>query len=88
MLQNKNLSKNIIDVSFYEIIRQLQYKSKNKGKYFYQIDTFYPSTQTCSVCGNIDKKYKDLNERIYYCCNCENELDRDLNGATVLGCII
>ena len=81
MLQNKNLSKNIIDVSFYEIIRQLQYKSKNKGKYFYQIDTFYPSTQMCSVCSNIDSKYKDLKEREYYCCNCKNTLDRDLNAS-------
>ena len=81
MLQNKNLSKNIQDASFYEIIRQLQYKSKNKGKYLYQIDTYYPSSQTCSICGNIDTKYKKLNERIYKCCNCNNELDRDLNAS-------
>ena len=44
MLQNKNLSKNIQDAPFNEIIRQLQYKSINKGKYFYQIDTLYPSS--------------------------------------------
>ena len=81
MLQNKNLSKSIIDASFYEIIRQLQYKSKNKGKYFYQIDTFYPSSQTCSVCGRIDSKYKDLTIREYNCCNCKNILDRDLNAS-------
>ena len=60
MLQNKKLSKSITDASFHEIIRQLQYKSKNKRKYFYQIDTFYPSSQTCSVCGNIDSEYKDF----------------------------
>lgn len=81
MLSNKNLSKNIADASFYEIIRQLQYKSKNKRKYFYQINTYYPSTQTCSVCGNIDKKYKNLNERKYQCCNCDNIMDRDLNAS-------
>ena len=81
MLQNKKLSKSIQDASFYEIIRQLQYKSKFKGKYFYQIDTYYPSSQICSVCGNIDKKYKNLNERMYYCTNCHNELDRDLNAS-------
>ena len=45
MLQNKNLSKKVADASFYEIIRQLQYKAKYMGKYFYQIDTFYPSSQ-------------------------------------------
>ena len=81
MLQNKLLSKNIQDASFYEIIRQLQYKSKNKGKYFYQIDTFYPSTKTCSVCGNVNNKYSDLNERTYNCCNCKNKIDRDLNAS-------
>lgn len=81
MIQNKNLSKKLSDASFNEIIRQLQYKSKFKGKYFYQIDSFYPSSQTCSVCGNIDSKYKNLNERIYKCCKCQNELDRDLNAS-------
>lgn len=81
MLQNKNLSKTIQDASFSEIIRQLQYKSKNKGKYFYQIDTFYPSSQTCSVCNKIDKRYKDLMLRIYDCPKCNNIMDRDLNAS-------
>ena len=81
MLQNKNLSKKIIDASFHEIIRQLQYKTKWKGKEFYQIDTYYPSSQTCSVCESIDKKYRKLDERIYKCCSCHNELDRDLNAS-------
>ena len=81
MLQNKNLSKKIIDASFHEIIRQLQYKTKWKGKEIYQIDTYYPSSQTCSVCESIDKKYRNLDERIYKCCSCHNELDRDLNAS-------
>ena len=82
MIKKKNnLSKRIIDATFYEIIRQLQYKSKYKGKYFYQIDTYYPSSQTCSVCGNVDNKYKDLKERKYYCSKCQSILDRDLNAS-------
>ena len=81
MMQNKNLSKSIGDATFYEIIRQLQYKSRNKGKYYYQVDTFYPSSQTCSVCDNVDKKYKKLNERQYHCCNCDNMIGRDLNAS-------
>lgn len=81
MVQNKSLSKEVSDASFHEIIRQLQYKSKFKGKYFYQVDTYYPSSQTCSVCGGIDSKYKNLNERIYKCCRCQSELDRDLNAS-------
>ena len=81
MLGNKELSKKISDASFYEIIRQLEYKSKFKGKLFYQIDTYYPSSQECSVCGSIDKKYKDIKERVYKCSNCKNEVDRDLNAS-------
>ena len=81
MLKNHNLSKKISDASFNEIIRQLQYKSKYKNKLFYQVDTYYPSSQECSVCGNIDRKYKSLLERVYKCCKCHNEMDRDLNSS-------
>ena len=83
MVMNKesHLSKNICDATFSEILKQLEYKSKEKGKYFYKIDAFYPSSQTCSVCENIDKKYKDLNERIYKCKCCHCEMDRDLNAS-------
>ena len=81
MLGNKDLSKKISDASFYEIVRQFEYKSKFKGKLFYQIDTYYPSSQECSVCGNVDKKYKELKERIYRCSKCHNELERDFNAS-------
>ena len=81
MLKKHNLSKKISDASFYEIIRQLEYKSKYKNKLFYQIDEYYPSSQECNVCGNIDKKYKDLNERVYKCSNCGIKIDRDLNAS-------
>ena len=83
MVMNKetHLSKNICDATFSEILKQLVYKSKEKGKYFYKIDAYYPSSQACSVCENIDKKYKDLNERIYKCKCCHNKIDRDLNAS-------
>ena len=77
----KNLSKNISDATFSGILRQLEYKTKEKGKYFYKIDPYYPSSQTCSVCDNIDKKYKDIKERTYICNRCQNTLDRDLNAS-------
>ena len=81
MLKNHNLSKKISDASFNEIVRQLQYKSKFKSKRFYQVDKYYPSSQECSVCGNIDRKYKSLLEREYKCSKCHNEIDRDLNSS-------
>ena len=81
MDKNINLSKKINDATFREILKQLEYKSKEKGKYFFKINTYYPSSQTCSVCDNIDKKYKNLNERDYVCQCCKNTLDRDLNAS-------
>lgn len=83
MIMNKqnNLSKSISDAAFQEITRQLEYKSKEKGKYFYKINAYYPSSQICSVCNNQDNKYKDLGERTYNCKCCKNELDRDFNAS-------
>lgn len=79
--KKNTLSKNINDACFNEILRQLEYKSKFKGKQFYQIYEYYSSSQICSRCDNQDKKYKNLNERIYECTKCHLELDRDLNAS-------
>ena len=76
-----HLSKSIADASFNEIIRQLLYKSNYKGKYFYQVDEYYPSSQICSVCDHQNKVYKDLGKRTYKCNNCGVTIDRDLNAS-------
>ena len=81
MVQNKKLSKKIYDASWYELIRQLQYKSKLNGKICYQIDTYYPSSQTCSRCGDINKNVKDLKVRKWECPNCTNINNRDINAS-------
>ena len=79
--KTNNLSSKINDATFTEILRQLSYKAKIKGKKFYQVDTYYPSSQICSRCDNQDKKYKDLNEREYKCVKCGQALDRDFNSS-------
>ncbi len=79
--KNNKLSSKINDATFSEIIRQLLYKSKYKGKEFYEVDTYYPSSQICSRCNNQNKKYKDLTKREYKCSKCGEELDRDLNAS-------
>lgn len=83
MIMNKdsNLSKNIADATFSEIIRELEYKSKEKGKYLYKIKAYYPSSQLCSICENRAKEYKDLTKRVYECSYCQNTLDRDINAS-------
>ena len=81
MLMAKKISKQITDVTFNEIIRQLNYKATYYGKLFYQINTYYPSSQTCSICNHKDTKYKDLKERKYICKSCNSVIDRDLNAS-------
>ena len=79
--KDSKLSSKINDATFSEILRELQYKAKYKGKEFYQINTYYPSSQICSRCDNQDKSYKDLTRREYKCSKCTQELDRDLNAS-------
>ena len=81
MLKNHKLAKRIEDASWYELIRQLEYKSKWKNKKMYQIDTFYPSSQICSCCDNKNSKVKDLNIRKWICDKCGFEQDRDINAS-------
>ena len=81
MVQNKHLSKNIYDASWYELIRELEYKTKWKGKYLYKIDTYFASSQICSHCGYQEKKVKDLSIRKWECPSCTNINLRDLNAS-------
>lgn len=73
-------NKRVSDVSWYEFRRQLTYKTTWYGKVLSIIDRYYPSTQTCSVCGtNGGKKLENI--RLWKCSHCNSELDRDLNSA-------
>ena len=81
MLKNHKLAKTLSDASFYEIVWQLEYKSKWKGKKLYKVDTFYPSSQICSHCGYKNNIVKNLNIRKYNCPRCNSDLDRDINAA-------
>ncbi|HEY5091803.1 MAG TPA: zinc ribbon domain-containing protein [Acidimicrobiales bacterium] len=63
-----------------ELARQILYKAKWHDVEVRMVDRFFPSFKTCSGCGNV-KPELNLNERIYYCTNCELVIDRDLNAA-------
>ena len=58
----------------------LQYKSEFNHRNVHIVDRFYPSSKTCSNCGNI-KKDLTLNDRIYRCEACGLVIDRDYNAA-------
>lgn len=80
MMKNRHLSKSIQEQCFYEFIRQIKYKCEWNGIDFEQADRFYPSSKTCSCCGNIKKNLK-LKDRIYVCDKCGAIIDRDINAA-------
>lgn len=80
MMKNRHLAKQIKDTMFYEFRRQLEYKCLQYGIQLVVADRFYPSSKTCSYCGDIKSDLK-LKDRVYKCDSCGLEKDRDLNAA-------
>ena len=68
------------DAGLGEIRRQLEYKAKWRGRVLIAVDRFYPSSKTCSTCGEIHAGLK-LAERQWRCESCGTEHDRDINAA-------
>lgn len=73
------LNRSILDASFGEIRRQLDYKCAERGVELIVIDRFFASSQTCSLCGS--KTKITLSTRVYRCECCGLVLDRDENAA-------
>ena len=81
MVKNHHLAKSISDVSWYELTRQLGYKAKWNGRKYIKINTFYASSQLCSVCGYQNTEIKDLSIREWLCPGCGAKHDIDINAA-------
>lgn len=80
MMKNKHLSKAVAQQNFYYFRTRLESKCKEYGIDLRIVSRWYPSSKTCSCCGDIKKDLK-LSDRIYICVNCNFEIDRDLNAA-------
>jgi len=83
MMQNRRLSKALSDASLSEFLRQIEYKARWRGVTVVKADRFYPSSKTCSGCGEV-KADLTLGDRTYECGSCGLEFDRDLNAAVNL----
>jgi putative transposase len=80
MLKNHKLAKSISDAGFYEMRRQLEYKSDYYSGMVSVIDQWFPSSKMCSGCGEKKSDLK-LSDREWTCKYCGQHNDRDINAA-------
>jgi putative transposase len=80
MLSNRRLARVVSDAAFGEFRRQLTYKAAWYGTELVVADRWFPSSKTCSGCGNIDAELT-LADRVYRCAACGLVADRDVNAA-------
>jgi len=80
MQKNHYLAKSISDVSWSKFVEFLKYKSEWYGAKLIQIDKFFPSSKTCSVCGYVIDKLP-LSKRKWTCPYCNTTHDRDINAS-------
>lgn len=80
-LSNKGFGngKATLDNAYGMFTAMLDYKLRFQGKRLVKVDRWYPSSQTCSCCGN--KQKIPLTTRIYRCKGCGAVIDRDHNAA-------
>jgi putative transposase len=80
MLANRRLARVISDAAFGEFRRQLTYKATWYGTQLTIADRWFPSSKTCSGCGQV-KTDLTLSDRTYACGTCGLVIDRDVNAA-------
>ena len=83
LLGSRHLARAISDAGWTEFARQVGYKAAWFGAELVLCDRWFPSTTTCSRCGQI-KDRMGLAVREFCCRNCGLVLDRDRNAAANL----
>ena len=80
MSKNHALARSILDQSFGEFRRQLEYKAARSGVTIVTADRFFPSTKRCSNCSFVLQTLP-LAVRSWTCPTCGADHDRDVNAA-------
>lgn len=75
LIEKKQLSKEISDVSWSKFFRMLEYKADWYGKEVVKIDRYYASSKTCT-CGVKNENLK-LSDRVWTCQSCLSVNNRD-----------
>lgn len=76
-----NFGKSVSDNGWGMFTGFLEYKLAEQGKRLVKVGKFFPSSQTCSRCGQVNPVTKDLSVRRWTCLACGTEHDRDVNAA-------
>lgn len=77
---NRRLARHVLDQSFYEFRRQVEYKANLYGSKITIADRFFPSSKLCHVC-NWKNENLELKTRSWTCEKCNTHHDRDYNAA-------
>lgn len=80
MVRNRRLARHVMDQSFYEFRRQLEYKARWYGSVVHVADRWFASTKTCSSCGEKNAGVV-LGVDAWACPSCGVAHDRDENAA-------
>lgn len=81
MSRHMDLGKSVSDDGWRMFTNMLEYKAAEAGKHVVRIDHYFPSSQKCHVCGQINPAVKDLRIRKWECPKCGTYHDRDNNAA-------
>lgn len=80
MMKNRHLSKAVQSQCFREFRSIMEYKCQWSNIQLIIADRFFPSSKTCSCCGEI-KSDLTLRDRTFICNSCGFTIDRDLQAA-------
>jgi putative transposase len=80
MLANHHLAKSIGDAGWSAFVTMLEYKGMWYGCRVEKVSRWYPSSKTCSVCGN-QMEAMPLEVCLWQCPVCKTVHDRDVNAA-------
>jgi putative transposase len=80
MMRNHALAQALGDAAFGKFAGFLCSKVDARGGKVQGVGRFYPSSKTCSCCGEV-RAHLSLSERVFTCPGCGFELDRDHNAA-------
>lgn len=85
MTRLRPLARAVSDQGLGNLLKHIEYKAAWYGTQLRVADRWYPSSKTCSGCGQVKAELK-LSERVYHCENtdCGLVVDRDTNAAVNL----